>query len=235
MKSFQHTGIIEEIIELESVDSTNRYALDAGRPGLLVRSLSQTFGRGRRGKTWFSPEGKNLYMSITLAPPEERYPIIAGIAVREALAGLLNVVEVAVKWPNDVIITGKKVSGILCETRGDITVVGIGVNVNRISWPEDLERRAISLRQASYRRFSLDEVAEAVVDHLGVWIERFRTHGFVPVREEFLRYGRLEGYDVFTEEGQFCTIVDIDMEGCLVIDVSGKRMVLRNETISLSW
>lgn len=235
MKSFQHTGIIEEIIELESVDSTNRYALDAGRPGLLVRSLSQTFGKGRRGKTWFSPEGENLYMSITLAPPEERYPIIAGIAVREALASLLNVVEVAVKWPNDVIITGKKVSGILCETRGDITVVGIGVNVNRISWPEDLECRAISLMQVSHRRFSLDEVAEAVVDHLGVWVERFRTHGFAPVREEFLRYGRLEGYDVFTEEGRFCTIVDLDMEGCLIIDVSGKRMALRNETISLSW
>ena len=140
MKSFQHMGIIEEIIELDSVDSTNRYALDAGRAGLLVRSLSQTSGRGRRGRAWSSPEGENLYMSITLAPPEERYPIIAGIAVREALASLLNVVEVAIKWPNDVIITGKKVSGILCETRGDITVVGIGVNVNRISWPEDLER-----------------------------------------------------------------------------------------------
>jgi BirA family biotin operon repressor/biotin-[acetyl-CoA-carboxylase] ligase len=235
MKSFPNIGIIEEIIELDSVDSTNRYALEAGRKGLLILARTQTLGRGRRGRAWFSPEGENLYMTVTMAPSEERYPIIAGVAVREALARFVSGVEVAVKWPNDVIIAGKKVSGILCETRGAITAVGIGVNVNKTSWPEDLEHRAVSLMQVSLRRFSIDEVAEAVVVHLGMWVERFLTEGFRPVREEFLHHGLLKGYDVFTEEGQICTIVDLDMEGCLIIDVSGRRKSLRNETISLGW
>jgi BirA family biotin operon repressor/biotin-[acetyl-CoA-carboxylase] ligase len=235
MKSFPNTGIIEEIIELDSVDSTNRYALEAGRKGLLILARTQTSGRGTRGRAWLSPEGENLYMTVTVAPPEERYPIIAGVAIREALARFVSGVEVAIKWPNDVIIAGKKVSGILCETIGAITAIGIGVTVNKASWPEDLKHRAVSLVQISPRRFSLDEVAEAVVVHLGMWVERFLTDGFRPIREEFLHHGLLEGYDVFTEEGQICTIVDLDMEGCLIIDVSKRRRSLRSETISLGW
>lgn len=235
MKNPACQGIIEEIIELDAVDSTNTYALDAGRPGLLVTAMSQSLGRGRRGRTWFSPAGENLYMTVTLAPPEERYPIIAGVAVREALAELLDSVGVAVKWPNDIVIAGKKVCGILCETRGGITAVGIGVNVNQTSWPEDLAHRAISLMQTSHRRFGFDEVTDTVVVHLSRWLERFFHQGFGPVRDEFLRYGQLEGYELHTEEGERCTIKDLDMEGRLVIDVSGSPRSLRYETISLSW
>ena len=82
MKPLKPKGIITEFIELNQVDSTNQYALDHGRPGLLVTARAQNAGRGRRGRPWFSPVGENVYMTLTLAPPEERYPIIAGVAVR---------------------------------------------------------------------------------------------------------------------------------------------------------
>jgi BirA family biotin operon repressor/biotin-[acetyl-CoA-carboxylase] ligase len=235
MKTFHPTGLIEEVIDLAVVDSTNRYALDEGRKGILVRARSQVSGRGRRGRVWFSPEGQNLYMTITFTPPEERYPLIAGVAVRGALASLLGGADVEIKWPNDVIVSGKKLCGILCEARGAITAVGIGVNVNQTVWPDDLEHRATSLRQISSERFDLDDVTAAVIEHLSRWIEMFLTQGFGPVRDEFLRYGLLKGYDLFTESNEKCTIADLDMDGHLIIRVSGKLKKLQYETIFISW
>ena len=229
------SGIISEIIELEEVDSTNRYALDSGRPGLLVRAHIQTAGRGRRGRTWFSPAGENLYMTITLAPPEPRYPIIAGVAVRAALADLVGRHNVAIKWPNDIVVSGKKVCGILCEMKSGITAVGIGVNVNQEVWPAELGERSVSLNQVSHHRFSVDEVARAVANKLGLWVDVFRSRGFSPVRDEFLCHGLLEGYEVFDEKGKRCTIVDLTAEGHLVIDIQGVRRILIHEPVSLGW
>ncbi|HQI82938.1 MAG TPA: biotin--[acetyl-CoA-carboxylase] ligase, partial [Deltaproteobacteria bacterium] len=108
MGSPSPTPLFGEVIELAEVDSTNRYALDAGRPGLLVRARRQTAGRGRRGRQWFSPHGENLYLTFTMAGAEERYPIIAGVAVREALAGMAPEFPVAIKWPNDLVLQGLK-------------------------------------------------------------------------------------------------------------------------------
>lgn len=229
------SGIITESIELAEVDSTNRYALDAARPGLLISSLVQTAGRGRRGRPWFSPAGENLYMTLTLTPPEERYPVIAGVAVREALAELVPRLKVEIKWPNDVIIKGRKVCGILCEAKGGIAAIGIGVNVNRKAWPMDLDHRAVSLLQVTGRTFSIDEVKSAVIDKLCSWIETFRIRGFGPVREEFVQHGMLEGHEVFDEAGSPCSIMGMTMEGHLVISVNGQERAVMHEPVSLGW
>jgi BirA family transcriptional regulator, biotin operon repressor / biotin---[acetyl-CoA-carboxylase] ligase len=228
-------GVIAEFIELYRVDSTNQYALDHGRPGLLVTARIQDAGRGRRGRPWFSPDGENVYMTLTLAPPEERYPIIAGVAVRCAIAGLLPGEAVAIKWPNDIIISGKKVCGILCETKGPITAVGIGVNVNQQEWPKELEHRACSMKQYSPHGFNIHKVIESVSEHLCTWIDVFRRQGFGPVREEFLRHGLLEGYEVSDERGQRCTIVDLTMDGHLIIKLGETETELIHEPVSLGW
>lgn len=235
MKSPLTNGIITEAIELAEVDSTNRYALDAARPGLLISAQVQTAGRGRRGRPWFSPAGENLYMTLTLTPPEERYPIIAGVAVREALAELVPGLKVEIKWPNDVIMKGRKVCGILCEARGAIAAIGIGVNVNRKSWPIDLDHRAVSILQATGRTFSMEEVRSAVEEKLCSWIETFRSRGFAPVREEFVKHGLLEGHEVFDEAGSPCRILGMTMEGHLVISVDGKERAVMHEPVSLGW
>jgi len=235
MRSAQATGIIAETIELAEVDSTNRYALDAGRPGLLVSARVQTAGRGRRGRSWFSPVGENLYMTLTASPPEERYPIIAGVAVRSALSVFMPEQTIEIKWPNDVIISGRKVCGVLCEARGAIVAIGIGVNVNRSEWPEDLEHRAISMQQAAGRAFSVDEVKIAVADSFCSWMGIFLRDGFGLVREEFLRHGLLVGHEVFDETGSPCRIVGMTMEGLLVISVQGRERAIVHEPVSLGW
>jgi BirA family transcriptional regulator, biotin operon repressor / biotin---[acetyl-CoA-carboxylase] ligase len=228
-------GVITEFIELYQVDSTNQYALDHGKPGLLVTAHTQNAGRGRWGRQWFSPAGENVYMTLTLAPPEERYPIIAGVAVRSAIAGLVPDQTVSVKWPNDIVISGKKVCGILCETRGLITAIGIGVNVNQQEWPRELEHRACSLKQYSHDVFSVNKVIELVSEHLCTWIDLFRSQGFTPVREEFLRHGLLQGYEVFLEKDQRCTIVDLTMDGHLIIKQGETETELIHEPVSLGW
>jgi BirA family transcriptional regulator, biotin operon repressor / biotin---[acetyl-CoA-carboxylase] ligase len=235
MNTLKSKRVITEFIELYQVDSTNQYALDKSRPGLLVTARAQNAGRGRRGRPWFSPVDENVYMTLTLAPPEERYPIIAGVAVRSAIAGLVPDQAVAVKWPNDIVISGKKVCGILCETRGPITAIGIGVNVNQQVWPKELEHRACSLKQYSANGFSVNKVIESISKHLCTWIDVFRSQGFAPVREEFLRHGLLGGYEVFNEKGQRCTIVDITMDGHLIIREGETETELVHETVSLGW
>ncbi len=234
MRPFTCPGFIDEFIDLPVIDSTNRYALDTGREGLLVRAGSQTAGRGRRGRSWFSPDSLNLYMTITLSPPEERYPLLAGVSVREALSLLLDGPRLEIKWPNDIIFSGKKVCGILCETRGGITAAGIGVNVNQDAWPEGLGDTATSLKEISSRTFSLDEVTEKVVRHFALWRKRFSESGFGAVREEFLRHGMLKDYRLSTEDSEPCAIRDMDMNGHLVIEVSGRTRSLHFETVFLS-
>jgi len=234
MGSFIHPGFIDEFIDLPVIDSTNRYALDAAREGLLVRAGTQTAGRGRRGRPWFSPDRLNLYMTITLSPPEERYPLLAGVSVREALSRLLDGPRLEIKWPNDIIFSGKKVCGILCETRGNVTAVGIGINVNQDNWPEGLRDTATSLSRISARIFSLDEVTEAVVRQFASWRQRFSESGFGPVRKEFLLHGMLKDYRLSTEDNKPCIIRDMDMNGHLIIEVSGGIRSLHFETIFLS-
>lgn len=235
MRSEPSRGVITEAIELAEVDSTNRYALEAGRPGLLVSARVQTAGRGRRGRPWFSPAGENLYMTVTVSPPDERHPIIAGVAVRSALSGLMPEQKIEIKWPNDVIISGRKVCGILCEARGGVAAIGIGINVNRSEWPDDLVHRAVSMKQAAGETFSVDEVKRAVIEKLCDWMKTYLGDGFGPVREEFLHHGLLDGHEVFDEKGNPCRILGMTMEGHLTISVQGRERSIMHEPVSLGW
>lgn len=235
MRSLKPGGLFHEVVHLDEVDSTNRFALDTGMPGLVVLARRQTAGRGRRGSGWYSPEGTNLYMTVTLAPPRDSLPVVAGVAARASIAGLIPTCAVALKWPNDVVVSGKKVCGILCETRADLAAIGIGVNVNQSVWPERLVGRAVSLRQIAGTEFDLDRVAEAVTGELSKWLGIHRDQGFGPLRLEFLRHGLLEEYRVFDDRHRPCTVVDMTMDGHLVVESEGIRRSLASGSISIGW
>lgn len=154
-------------IELfDCLPSTNREAVQLAQAevehGTVVVAESQTAGRGRLSRTWFSPPGINLYCSIILrtARPPERLtewlswlPLVSALAAAEAIEQVSST-HVSVKWPNDLLISERKVGGILCESgtgaRSDpFQIIGIGINVNgeEDDWPADLRDSATSIRQ----------------------------------------------------------------------------------------
>ena len=142
-----------KIYNLAEVDSTNTYAaklaVDGVPDGTVVVSECQTAGRGRFGRKWESPPGVNIYLSVILRPdiPPAETPLItlaASTALTRALRGLYNL-PAAIKWPNDVLINGRKMSGILTEmssgpdrVRHVILGVGIDVNMPAGSFPEEI-------------------------------------------------------------------------------------------------
>ncbi len=224
---------VKEFISLEAVDSTNRYALDYGKPFTAITAERQSAGRGRRGHQWYSPEG-NLYLTITLPGIDTRLTVFAGVAARDAIAGLLPGETPLIKWPNDILVSGRKIAGILCESRASITAVGIGVNVNQIEWPEEIAGKAGSLKFFSGRSYVICDIAGLIIDSLGKWYDTFSDMGFEPIKECFLKYHIKSDYKPMLPDGTGITIKDIDSDGFLVIEANGIKRTLINEELFFS-
>lgn len=150
--------LAKEIYYQESVDSTNeeakRQAMHGAPNGSLFIAEEQTGGKGRLGRIWRSPRGSGLWFSILLRPsslPEQiaSLTLLAGLAVCTAIRSKTGCTAM-IKWPNDVVIGSKKVCGILTEMaaeidRVDYVIMGIGINVNNESFPEELQIKGTSL------------------------------------------------------------------------------------------
>lgn len=162
------------------VDSTNEVARsladDGVDDGAIVLARSQSAGRGRSGRSWFSPEG-GLYLSMVFRPGEAPVPplvtILAGLGVAIELSRHLAPASLSIKWPNDLVLDGRKLGGILAETHtgedGEPRlVVGVGINVGETGWPKTLAAEAIALDEVS--ELPLPEVADAVIAGLERWL-----------------------------------------------------------------
>lgn len=147
----------KKIIYFHTIGSTNIYAKEIAREvphGTVIISEEQTSGRGRLGRDWISPKGEGIWMTIILKPdipPTEGMKMtqIAAAAVVRAIKKMTHL-EVLIKWPNDVVFEGKKVCGILTEMAGELNkmdylIVGIGINANNQSFPQELQAMATSL------------------------------------------------------------------------------------------
>lgn len=168
-----------KIHRFKQTDSTNRLALRWGErgaaPGSVFVADFQTRGRGKWGRKWVSPRGKNLLFSILLRPAFKaaRAPALTQLACRSVAKVLMKRFRLAVafKRPNDLLVGGKKISGILVEARGrangelENLVIGIGLNVN--SSPEELVSGATSLREEIGRRESRSGLLKALLRQLG--------------------------------------------------------------------
>lgn len=158
---------------LEEVDSTNDYLKrNKAAHGSVVVADRQTAGRGRRGAPWVSQSGDSLTFSVKLQPDEPRalWPrlaLSAGLAVAEGI-GKLGI-EAGVKWPNDVWINGRKVSGVLVEAVDDGVIVGIGLNVNTSEFPDSLTNTATSLCIEDGVERTREEVLERILPSLAMW------------------------------------------------------------------
>lgn len=125
-------GRFADVRWFAEVDSTNRLAADLARSGaadgVVVGADHQTAGRGRRGRTWDSRPGASLLVSVVLRPAPALVTLAAGVAAAEACEAVAGV-EVGLKWPNDLLLDGAKLGGILSELVGDAAVVGLGLNL----------------------------------------------------------------------------------------------------------
>ena len=169
----------------DSTESTQDLAMAAARggtlPGTVFSARCQTKGRGRRGRTWTAPSGANVNVSVVgpAVPSSRLWELapLAGIAVVEAITGLLPMAPVHLRFPNDVILDGRKVAGILIEAtpmgHDSVPVIGMGVNVLRREMPSELAASTIALEELATEAFAqemVDRVLDELLDKLGeVW------------------------------------------------------------------
>ena len=208
---------------LETVDSTNRFAVGLAREGApegtAVIADRQTAGRGRLQRVWQSPPGCNLYPSEA-----SQITLLAGVAVAETLASICPVV--AIKWPNDVLIRDRKVCGILTETaaagglRAVIVGIGINVNISRKDFNPGHREAATSLLDETGREYSREDLAFLLFDRLQKWYETFQHDGFAKVREDWLSRSDTAGKRVrisFRDEVYDGVMEGIDGDGALLL------------------
>ncbi len=221
------------VIEHDTLSSTNdeacRLADEGAAAGTVVWAHRQQAGRGRRGRRWQSPEG-NLFFSVILrpaAPPAlaAQLSLVTAVAMAETLSGLLpDDARVEQKWPNDVLIDGKKIAGILLESSGaaadrvDWVVLGCGVNIAVA--PGDTTLPATSLAEAGAGLLDRKAVLMALLDSLRRWCAEWETAGIAPVRTAWLARARGLGEEITVRlphhefKGQF---LDMDDSGALIL------------------
>jgi len=164
-----------DIHRLKVTESTNRDAESAPAGSVFVAEW-QTAGRGRLDHRWLSAPGENLLMSVVFdvagvtAAEVATFPLVVGLAVREVTGGML-------KWPNDVLVNGRKIAGILCERHGDRVVAGIGINVCQREFSPEIAGRTTSLVLEGIG-MSVDETLTRVLESLALLYECWRREGF---------------------------------------------------------
>jgi len=233
------TWLGKNFFHWESLDSTNTQAKllaqTTGCHGDVVVCQKQTQGRGRRGRSWLSTPG-GLFFSVLLRPnvPPNRAPeltLVAAVAVAKAIRELGA--EVWIKWPNDLLVDGKKLVGILTEliaeegkTQG--VVVGIGVNVNSAEedFPEDLKDKAISLAISSGKVLSKAFVLAVVLEHLEAWLDIYTNQGFTPIVNAWSTLSSTLGKRVRVDLGNEMKegkALRMDSVGALVLEDDGGK------------
>lgn len=219
-------------------DRAREIAATGARAPAMVISARQSAGRGRHGRSWAAPTG-GLWASFLLDVPIAQapwIPLAVGAAVAHAIERVCEGVRVGIKWPNDLLVEGAKVCGILCEaTAGDALVVGVGVNVavRAGDLPPDVRGKAASLAELSDSRVSMAELADAIVR--GIIKITATEDGMLPpaTLEEIRRRDVLLGGRVRASSGSVVGIGrGIDAGGALILeDSAGVRIPIMNGSV----
>jgi len=228
-------------------DRAKELAEEGAEHGEVVIAEAQTAGRGRRGRAWVSPPRRNLYFSVVLRPelPPARAPeltLVASLAICDALrqAG----VAAGIKWPNDVLASGRKIAGVLTELAAEPdrvhwVVVGAGVNVNarREDFPEELRDEATSVLLERGQAAPRALLAAACFTALEDWVDRHAEEGFGPIRDAWRARSVTLGREVRVQEAARelrGVAEDIDDAGALLVRTpAGVERVLAGDVALL--
>ena len=242
LSGLQNQTIGRQLQIYDQVNSTNdlalQYGIDGAQEGTLILAESQTQGRGRHGRRWLAPPGSSILASVILrhrlrADQVGLPNLIGAVAIATAIHELTNL-SAQIKWPNDVLIQGKKVSGVLTELEYDrgrqpFFVMGFGVNVNtkQEDLPEELRYSATSLQIECNREISRVALLQAILNRLEedyLRLEHGETDSIIATANRLL-FPSSDWIQINTADGTFCGRTEaIDQDGGLLLrDMNGKQ------------
>lgn len=219
----------------DSVDSTNNLAKllanEGCENGLLVVGEEQGAGKGRLQRGWISPYAKGIWFSVVLRPPflpqeASKCTLLAAVAVVKAINKIKGV-QAAIKWPNDILLNGRKLVGILTEMNAEFghinyVVIGTGINTNASpeDYPEEVRPLAVSVADAAEEPFTRLDLLCDILQNMEELYEAVLAEGFAPVLAEWRKYSCTLGQEVKViapDMTYFGTAEDIDEEGLLIV------------------
>lgn len=249
--SLEAQALLGEIQLPGIVDSTNSLALrhiaDGGGKGFVCSAEQQTAGRGRRGRSWISPYGDNIYMSLVWefdggAAALEGLSLTVGVAIVEALE-TLGISELKLKWPNDILFNGKKLAGILLEMVGDAAglcqvVIGLGVNVQMSAkMGREIDQAWTDIRSIPGGDWvERNQLQAALLNQLLPIVRDFQRQGFSDFRQRWLDRDAYAGQSVvlISGENRICgKAAGVDGHGALLLDTAAGMQTFNGGELSL--
>ena len=252
IKSLMHTDwVAKEVLYFDTIDSTNTKAqelAEKGYPsGTLVVADKQESGKGRRGRSWVSPSGTGLFMTLMIKPDinpnnASMLTLVAALAVAKAITSVTGE-EAMIKWPNDIVVNSKKVCGILTEMNAQFDyinhiVVGIGINVHNESFPEEISQMASSLMiEAGGKRFHRAQVIAETMSYFEQYYDTFlKTQDLSALVREYdeLLVNRNKSVRVLDPKEPFDgKAMGITPKGELIVDTWESRKLVSSGEVSV--
>ena len=252
IKSLMHTDwVAKEVLYFDTIDSTNTKAqelAEKGYPsGTLVVADKQESGKGRRGRSWVSPSGTGIFMTLMIKPDinpnnASMLTLVAALAVAKAITSVTGE-EAMIKWPNDIVVNGKKVCGILTEMNAQFDyinhiVVGIGINVHNESFPEEISQMASSLMiEAGGKRFHRAQIIAETMSYFEQYYDTFlKTQDFSALVREYdkLLVNRNKSVRVLDPKEPFDgKAMGITPKGELIVDTWESRKLVSSGEVSV--
>lgn len=252
IKSLMHTEwVAKEVLYFDTIDSTNTKAqelAEKGYPsGTLVVADKQESGKGRRGRSWISPSGTGIFMTLMIKPDinpnnASMLTLVAALAVAKAITSVTGE-EAMIKWPNDIVVNGKKVCGILTEMNAQFDyinhiVVGIGINVHNESFPEEISQMASSLMiEAGGKRFHRAQIIAETMSYFEQYYDTFlKTQDLSALVREYdkLLVNRNKSVRVLDPKEPFDgKAMGITPKGELIVDTWESRKLVSSGEVSV--
>lgn len=252
IKSLMHTEwVAKEVLYFDTIDSTNTKAQELAekgyQSGTLVVADKQESGKGRRGRSWVSPSGTGIFMTLMIKPDinpnnASMLTLVAALAVAKAITSVTGE-EALIKWPNDIVVNGKKVCGILTEMNAQFDyinhiVVGIGINVHNESFPEEISQMASSLLiEAGGKRFHRAQIIAETMSYFEQYYDIFlKTQDLSALVREYdeLLVNRNKSVRVLDPKEPFDgKAMGITPKGELIVDTWESRKLVSSGEVSV--
>lgn len=252
IKSLMHTEwVAKEVLYFDTIDSTNTKAQELAekgyQSGTLVVADKQESGKGRRGRSWVSPSGTGIFMTLMIKPDinpnnASMLTLVAALAVAKAITSVTGE-EALIKWPNDIVVNGKKVCGILTEMNAQFDyinhiVVGIGINVHNESFPEEISQMASSLMiEAGGKRFHRAQIIAETMSYFEQYYDTFlKTQDLSALVREYdkLLVNRNKSVRVLDPKEPFDgKAMGITSKGELIVDTWESRKLVSSGEVSV--